>query len=370
MPAVKRKTRKDGRYEVTARVNGKKMHFYGTTKREAQEKRDAYIEMAERCPLAARQIRLGEWCAAWLESIKSNVTVSTMKSYGDVIRRLIQRAPIGSVLLQDLTPAMFRMYWQELLDGGYSSRSVIYCHTVVSAALKQAVMDGAIITNPLLAVRRPKLVKKEIKAMTKEQVQQLLQTTTEPLYHNIFTITAYTGMRREEVLGLNWHDVDFENHTISITQTIIKHDGKAVIVKATKTKSSMRTLTVGAGVLDILHRQYALYLQTKLANPAYQDNALVFAREDGTPIHPDAVSHWFRRYADKCGLQDFTFHSLRHTCATLLLEDGVDFKTVQSQLGHSSFQTTMDVYAHVTPAMKETVVNTTNSWDLQGKTAK
>lgn len=171
-------------------------------------------------------------------------------------------------------------------------------------------------------------------------------------------------MRREEVLGRNWNDVDFNNHTLSITQTVIKIGGKAVIVKSTKTKSSMRTLTVGGSVLDILHQQYALYLKTRLADPAFKDNALVFFRDDGSPIHPDAVSRWFRRYADTCGLKDFTFHSLRHTCATLLLEDGVDFKTVQSQLGHSSFQTTMDVYAHVTPAMKEAVVNTTNSWNL------
>lgn len=160
MPAVKRKTRKDGRYEVTARVNGKKMHFYGATKREAQEKRDDYIATVKRCPLLPKEIRLGEWCTAWLESIKPNVTESTVRSYGDVISRLIQRAPIGSVLLQDLTPTMFRTYWQKLLDDGYSSRSVIYCHTVVSAALKQAVMDGALLTNPLLAVRRPKLNKK------------------------------------------------------------------------------------------------------------------------------------------------------------------------------------------------------------------
>lgn len=369
MPA-KRKIRKDGRYEVTARVNGKKVHFYGTTKREAQEKRDVYIETTTRCPLAAQQIRLGEWCEAWLESIRPNVTLSTQRSYGDVISRLIQRAPIGNILLHDLTPAMFRRYWQELLDQGYSSRSVIYCHTVVSAALKQAVMDGAIIANPLLAVRRPKLIKKEIKAMTKEQVQLFLQTVSDPLYRNIFTIAAYTGMRREEVLGINWDGVDFDAHTLSITQTIIRHGGKVCIEKATKTKSSMRTLTVGNGVLDILHEQYALYLRARLTGPRFQDHDLVFFRPDGSPVHPDALSHWFRRYADQCGLKDFTLHSLRHTCATLLLEDGVDFKTVQIQLGHSSFQTTMDTYAHVTPAMKEAVVNTTNGWDLQGKTAK
>lgn len=368
--AQKRKMRADGRYEVTARVNGKKKHFYGSTKREAQDKRDAYIALMDKCPLAEKKIRLWEWCEAWLETIRSNVTESTQISYRDVIHRLIQRAPIGNVLLHELTPAMFRIYWQELLDRGYSSRSVIYCHTVVSAALKQAVMDGAMIANPLLAVRRTKLVKKEIKAMTKDQVRLFLQTVSDPLYRNIFTIAAYTGMRREEVLGLDWDGIDFDAHTVSITRTVIKTGGKASLVKATKTKSSMRTITVGESVLDILHEQYAIYLRTKLANPLFQDHRLVFFRPTGTPIHPDALSHWFRRYADQCGLKDFTLHSLRHTCATLLLEDGVDFKTVQVQLGHSSFQTTMDTYAHVTPAMKNAVVNTTDDWDLQGKKAK
>lgn len=357
----KRKSRADGRYEATARINGKKYHFYGATRTEARKKRDDFVELMDRCPLAEKKFTLAEWCDAWVESIRPNVAASTQFSYRHVLSRFIIRAPIGSVYLHDLRPHMFRTYWQQLLDQGYSPRSVIYCHTVTSMALKQAAFDGAILTNPLLSVRRPRLVKKEVKAMTREQLALLIQAAGDPLYRNIIIIGARTGMRREEILGLTWPKVDFDRSTVTVAQTVICTGGKARIVPSTKTKSSMRTIAVDPKVLDVLRAQHAAYLRAKLACPDFQDLSLVFCHEDGSPVHPDSVSHWFRRYADACGLHEFTFHSLRHTHATLLLEAGVNFKSVQARLGHSTFSTTMDTYAHVTPAMEKEVLKAIES---------
>ena len=352
----KRKIRADGRYEVTFYRNGKRIHFYGATQREANHKKEEYIAMLEACPLYNHKAALGEWCEAWLESIRNDVAPSTHQSYTEVLTRFIVAAPIGTVLLSDLTPQMFRVYWQSLLDQGKSTRTVIYCHTVCSMALKQAVFDGAIASNPLLAVKRPKLIKKKIAAMTKEQLHQLIAAADDPLYRNIIILGARTGMRREEILGLTWKGVNFEAGTVSITQTVIRIQGRVTIADSTKTKSSCRTISVDREVLSILRAQHAKYLRQKLANPSFHDLGLIFFRDSGEPVHPDTCTRWFRRYADACGLTGFTFHSLRHTHATLLLEAGVNFKTVQSRLGHSSFSTTMDVYAHVTPAMESEVI--------------
>lgn len=352
----KRKMRADGRYEATARVNGKKKHFYGATRAEAKRKRDEYVELMDRCPLAEKRITLAEWCEAWAESIGPTVAASTQTSYREVLRRLIVRGPLGDVLLHELRPAMFRAYWQQLLDRGLSPRSVIYCHTVCSMALKQAVLDGAIIANPLQAVRRPRMVKKEVRAMTRDQLDRIIAAAEDPLYRDIITLAARTGLRREELLGLAWKYVDLDHGFLTVAQTVICTGGTARIVQSAKTKSSLRTIALDGKALDVLHARRASCLRAKLADPAYQDLDLVFAREDGTPVHPDSVSHWFRRYADSCGLHDFTFHSLRHTHATLLIQAGVNFKSVQARLGHSTFNTTMDTYAHVTKSMEEEVV--------------
>lgn len=355
---AKKKMRKDGRFEVTATIDGKRYHFYGETQHEARQKRDEFVDMMGKCPLADKKITLAEWCEAWLETITQSVAWSTKISYADVLHRFIIRAPIGSVLLTDLKPQMFRVYWQQLLDEGKASRTVIYCHTVTNMALKQALYDGAIYVNPLSAVKRPKLVKKEIVAMTKEQLHTLLEAVDDPLYKNIFIVGARTGMRREEILGLTWPNINFERGQLTVQKTVIRTDGKMHLVDTTKTKSSRRTISLDDEALDVLREQQVIYLRYRLAGgKRFEDLELVFCRENGKPIHPDSVTQWFRRYADRCGLHQFTFHSLRHTHATLLLEAGVNFKIVQTRLGHSSFTTTMDTYAHVTPAMEADVVN-------------
>lgn len=345
--------RKNGLYEETIVINQKRYHFYGKTKKEAVEKKKEFKELMAVCPLAEKKITLAEWCEAWLETLNFNVSKSTQRSYAQVLEHFIIKAPIGAFLLVDLRPQMFRLYWQKLLDEGKSSRTVIYCHTVTSLALKQAVIDGAIPANPLQVVKRPKLIKKEVKAMTADQLKLLLSSIDNPLYKNIIEVGARTGMRREEILGLTWPKIDLEEGILTVSKTVIRIDGKVTLQNSTKTKSSERSIYIDTETVRILREQKILYLNTKISNPKFKDLELVFFRPDGSPIHPDAATRWFKFYARKIGLGDFSFHSLRHTHATLLLEAGVDFKQVQDRLGHSSFSTTMDVYSHVTPAMKK-----------------
>lgn len=353
-----RRIRKDGRYESTARVDGKKMHFYGATKREAQEKRDAYVELMDKCPLAGKKIRLGEWCEAWLETIRRDVSPQTLSSYTYLLKKHIVAAPIGQVLLVDLMPAQFRLYWQQLLDEGFSPRTVIYVHTITSEALKQAAMDGAIMYNPLVNVRRPKQVRKPAKAFTETQVKSLLASIEDPLFARIVRFALATGMRRGEILGLSWKDVDFERKTVSVNQSVIRKDGKEIISTDLKNASSRRTLSIDAATLEALRVQRAYDEGLKAQREDFSDLDLVFCREDGSPLRQNSVSVLTRKLFDAQGFEGYTFHSFRHTHATLLIKHGVNFKIVQYRLGHSTFQQTMDTYSHVTPDMEQDVVPT------------
>lgn len=152
------KKRKNGFYCTTATINGKRKYFYGKTPQIAVEKRNSFIAKVKDFPYLDDHVTLSEWVEAWLNGIKNTVTEHTWFSYRGVLRRHVIGVPFGYHLLEDLRPALFRVYWQEILDSGLSPRTVCYVHTLVSAALKQAVSDGVIPSNPLDYVRRPKRV--------------------------------------------------------------------------------------------------------------------------------------------------------------------------------------------------------------------
>lgn len=356
---AKRKVRADGRYESTFSINGKKKHFYGSTLKEARRKRDDYIALMDRCPLANQRVGLGEWVSAWLETIKSDIAPTTLSSYTGLLGKHIIRSQIGSIALQDLTPSVFRSQWQRMIDKGMSPRTVAYVHTITSASLKQAVMDGLIPMDPLLYVRRPRQIRKEAKALTEMQIRELQQSIQDPLFLRIVNFALSTGMRRGEILGLPWEDVNFEKGQVSINQSVIRKDGKETISTSLKTASSRRTISIDSKTIDLLHIQKAYDMRMKLKSQNFSNLDLVFCREDGSPLRQNSVTLKMSRTFKSLGWEGFSFHSLRHTHATLLLKNGVHFKIVQYRLGHSTFQQTMDTYSHVTPEMESNVTSVT-----------
>lgn len=346
----------DQLYEVTATVDGKRKHFYGHTAAEAKAKREQYVEMHKRCPLARFNISLEEWLAAWVDTMRMSVAETTYRSYRNTLKYIIG-TPLGKKRLEDLRPSMFQQRWQELLDAGLSPRTVIYCHTVTSSALKQAVFDGALPSNPLLSVRRPRNPKKQAKALSEMQVHQLLSVIQNPRYLRLIRFALATGMRREEILGQTISGIDFSRKTVSVTQTVVIIDKDHVIVPTAKTSSSLRTITVDDQTMQDIRDQLA-YLdeQKRSLGSAYFDNDLLFPAPDGRPLSPTTVTHQVKAYLREAGLGEFSMHSLRHTHATMLLKAGIHFKIVQYRLGHSTFGTTMDVYSHVTPEMDQSAV--------------
>lgn len=339
-------------YEVTAQINGKRRHFYGRTKTEAVAKRKAYVEAMEKAPLSVENFTLGEWCMAWVEEIKRDVSPQTYTSYKLTLRKHIARAQIGQVILTQLTPSLFRSYWQQLLDAGFAARTVVYVHTLTREALKQAVEDGGMINNPLDHVKRPRIERTPVSALNKEQVRMLLASMDDEMYGRLVRVALATGMRRGELQGLCWADVDFKKKTITVNQSVIRKDGHEVLSPNLKTASSRRTITIDDGTVDVLHQQKTRCEEMRLKN-GWRTSTLVFPRDGKTerPLTQNYVSKKFSMYCQRIGLDGFTFHSLRHTHATMLVAAGVHFKIIQHRLGHSSFSVTMDTYSHVTPEM-------------------
>lgn len=338
-------------YTVTVTANGKRKYFRGKTKTEAVYKRDAYLQTIRDYPLIDEKITLAEWVEAWLVGIKSTVTENTYRSYWSALSKKLFRSSFGNILLTELRPAQFRMYQQKMVEDGLAPRTINYFHTVISEALKQAVFDGIIPSNPLLAVRRVKQPRMEAKALNDKQVQRFFQHANNPVIRRICSFALQTGMRRSEILGLRWTDIDFDKKTASINQTVLAINGHATVTERTKTKSSRRTISLSDDLVTLLREQRKHFLELKMALGRPSKCNLVFPSQYLTPMSPDNLSHEAKKIFRAAGLNDFSFHSFRHTHATFLIEQGVNFKIVQYRLGHSNFSTTMDIYSHVTPGM-------------------
>lgn len=327
---------------------------------------------------APTRTTLGEWLDEWIAGRR--LAPSTLASYQRNIDHHI-RPHLGSVRLQQLTgPRITKMYRELEEHGkanhqagtGLSPRTVRYLHTILKAALKSAVQNGKIIKNPADMASPPaarEAKSPEIHPWSAEHLSAFLQwsqhhrTDVFPAWH----VSAFTGMRRGELLALRWRDIDLAAGTISIRRSItpvrVKGQGLTLVEGLTKGKAS-RVVDIDPGTITVLkaHRQ----ARGVLALPLIRDDALVFATEEGQWLHPDRFTKRFVQSVGNCAKQlgkgdedsggdvlpTIRLHDLRHTHATLLLKAGVNVKVVSERLGHASVSITWDIYAHVMPGMQ------------------
>jgi len=268
---------------------------------------------------------------------------------------------LGKITLDQLKPIHIQNYYSEKLargrkdgNGGLSARSVYHHHRVIHEALEYAVRWQVIAVNPAKAVAPPKPQRQLINVLTREEIHQLLEAAKgTKLYDPIF-FAINTGMRRGEIFAVRWSDVDFRG-IISVKQTLQRIKGKGLVFRhTTKTDGSRRTIAVSNSVISMLKRIKKQQTENKIAlGSEYQDHDLVFCNQDGTPINIDYFSREFGRLVRRKGLRHVRFHDLRHTHATLLLQQGEHPKVVSERLGHSTITITMDLYSHVMPNMQK-----------------
>ncbi len=350
--------RPDGRWEAKITLpGGQRKSVYGRTRSEARTRATQLLDRAgQGLDVRSRDQTLAAFLERWLVDVASRrIRPTTRESYERVIRVRILPA-LGKTKLTAVTPLQLQALYTRLQDGGLAPASVVRTHAILHGALGQAVRWNLIPRNPADAVSPPSIPRREMSALTRDQVLTLIASSSNPAMQALYAVAATAGLRRGELLALRWSDVDLTRGNITVQRTAHRIRGEGIVYGEPKTNAARRSIRIGAFAVRLLRRHRAVQNQQRLsAGPAWVPANLIFAGPFGAPIEAARISRNFQRDLDTAGLPRVRFHDLRHTAATLLIEQGVPVKAVQATLGHSTIATTMDVYAHLTPAMQDSV---------------
>jgi len=216
--------------------------------------------------------------------------------------------------------------------------------------MDKAVLAGIIPRSPCNSIMMPKGQKKAPVIYNQAQIKQLIAAAKSTEMELVIDMELCLGLRRGELLGLQWDDIDWENKQIHVTRNRVVVGGKSVI-KEPKTESGVRTVNVPDPLLQKLHQHKAKCLANRLRmGKNYTVTDFIIVHPDGKPIYPEYLSQMFTKLQDAAGLPKCRFHDLRHLCASIMFLQGVDVKTAQQVLGHKDFTTTMNIYTHVFPS--------------------
>jgi len=295
----------------------------------------------------------------WLLSAKTRLRPGAYDACELHVRRYI--APrIGDLPLQGLTRNRVQRLYAELGESGrvrghdprLSEKTVHNIHSTLCRALADAVRNHLITHNPAEAAHRQPDSPEQL-TWTGQQVRAFLDVVATDRLYALWRLAVITGLRRGELVGLRWRDVDFAAGRIAVIQQLAKGGG-AVSAGPTKTKRGRRLVSLDGATLAALrqHRE-AQEKEKELLGTGYQDEGLAFCRADGKALHPDRVTKLLSQHVHAVGLPWIKVQGLRHTHATILLQAGVHPKVVQERLGHSSIAITLDTYSHAIPAMQE-----------------
>lgn len=230
-----------------------------------------------------------------------------------------------------------------------SSKTILHYHRLISSIMQTAVYWQVIVANPCDRVQPPKVQKTDIEYLDHEQAIRLLELIQdEPIqFKTAVIVLLFTGMRRGELLGLKWSDVDFSNSVISICRSSLYLAERGVFEDGTKNRTSNRVIKVPASVIQALRQYRAWQSEQRLRlGVGWQGGEYIFTSIDGKPMHPDTLSGWFHRFIQTTDLPQIHLHSLRHTNATLSIANGIAVTTIAGQLGHANANTTTKIYAH------------------------
>jgi integrase len=350
-------------------VNGKRQQFKRrgfNTKKEALAAEAAVIDsQAKGVFVRPARVTLKDYLVdEWLPAKRATLRASTANSYERTIHLYVAPS-IGNTQLADVDGAVLNAFYARLLDNGrtetrrklgpgLSPKTVRNVHGMLSKAFRDGVRWGRLYRNPCDAADPPKGHAPEMKAWTAEEIRRFTVSTNSHRWAAIWALMLTTGMRRGEVLGLRWADVDLEAGTVSIRSTRIRY-GTTIDTSTPKTARGNRTINVGPGVGALLRTWRKEQTADRLMMGAGWQNAddLVVTLADGSSPNPEAFSNLFHKLSKRAGLRPIRLHDLRHSYATAALAAGVPVKVVSQRLGHADIGVTLKVYAHVMPGDDE-----------------
>ena len=359
--------RKDGRWEgryvvghdpITGKMISR--NVLGKTQAEVKEKLRTAIENSKRLDYTQTgKYTVGQWMDEWFEAYaKVKVRPSSHQTYKGYIENHI-KPNIGDIPIEKLTSLQLQKFYRLLLTEGrvpriesekqpkgLSAKTVRNINQVISSAMDMAVRHKLILSNPTEGCELPKVEHREMKTLPAERLGAFLREAKGSGVYELYYLDLATGLRRGELLGLKWEDVDLQNGIIHVRRQVARVDGEVKELPL-KTKNSYRNISIS---------QDAVAMLTEME--AHRSSDYVFPSSTGGPISPDSVNNMLHRVLKRAGLPSIRFHDLRHTFATLALQNGVDIKTVSGMLGHFSAGFTLDTYAHVTTSAQKEAART------------
>ncbi|WP_062650624.1 tyrosine-type recombinase/integrase [Streptomyces maremycinicus] len=370
--------RKDGRWEAAGYVlaadgTRKRVRVYGTTRREAADKLTEKIANSNRgLPVATADSTLGDYLTYWLNGVAVHrLRENTHVRYAACVRLHLMPG-LGTKKVARLTAKDVRTFLDRLratcqcctqgLDAErkaccavgeccqkqLSALTVTYVHSVLKSALEHAVREDELPRNVARNVRATAPRPRRFRPFTATEARQFLDAARADRLHALYALALRTGLRKGELLGLHWEDLDLSNGTASIRRSLQRTRTGGLTHLPTKTLASERRIALPTECIRSLkeHRQQQ-DKEREIAGSAWRDSGLVFTTPTGRPLDPANLTRRFRSFLDRAGLRRIRFHDLRHSTATLLLEQGVDLVVIKELLGHAHIGVTAGVYAHV-----------------------
>jgi integrase len=345
--------RKDGLWVAQVSVQGKKISKYSKSQsvcRDWLRKTKAQVE--DGLTFSGAQISVSEFLSEWLILNETSVRPKTSDQYKQIVRQHIV-PDLGMIKMKDLNPRQIQALYSKKLENGTSARSVILIHAVLRRALNHALKLGMIGRNPAMAVIRPKFKRKEMNILTDSQVRVLLSAASSTRFEAIYWLAVTTGLRQGELIGLKWSDLDWVNRRLRIQRQVQRIRGSLVFSEP-KTAAGRRVIALGMATIQVLKNHQNLQLgEIRDAGVLWKENDLIFPSTIGTPMDPSNLYHHFKHLLKELSLPNVRFHDLRHTAATLMLQQGTHPKIVQERLGHADISMTLNTYSHVLPVMQD-----------------
>ena len=333
----------------------------GTKKEAAKKLAELLHQLDTGTFIRPDKITLAEFLEKWLkDSVSVNVAPRTAEGYEHIVRQHLIPG-LGGILLTQLKPENLQRYYAEKLaggrrdgKGGLSARTVRHHHVTLHTALGVAVKMGLTGRNPADAVTPPRYQRHEFQVLTEADMFKVLEQAKSTPYYALYFLALFTGMRRSEILGLRWGDVDFIFAQISVVRSLHHLRNGQFIFRQPKTAKSRRLIALSpAAVLALTEHRRKQEIICKHIGRKLADDDLVFSQDEGGPLLPDSVTRAWVRMMDKLGLKGVRLHDLRHSHASQLLKQGIHPKIVQERLGHSSIAVTLDTYSHVAPGLQK-----------------
>lgn len=363
--------RKDGRFEVRVTAGydfktgkSKRISYYTKTKAEAVKKlHEAEYDIHFNNHIDPTSTKLIDWLNLWLNKyMKNSLKQSTYTSYKGYIDNHLAPA-FPTLKLKDLSTMLLQDFYNyKITQEGMSPKTISNLHRCLHKALKQAVLERYIDFNPCDNVSLPREQKPQIEILTREEQQRLMYTSQHFRYGVFIRFTLATGLRLGELVGLRWEDIDTKKSMVSIRRTInrlpkIDYNGignsTEIVIQEPKTKNSIRSIPILKVILDELMQWRNVQLaDAATAGSAYNDSGFIITHQLGGYIEPRNFKKFYDEILKASGLGHYTFHALRHTFASRALEQGMDYKTLSTILGHSSVAFTLDRYTHVLDSQK------------------